>query len=57
MRVWDGSKGEFGIKDDLLVWANVPVVVWQILVRQRRLRKRLDVGAEKGGRRSVPLNT
>lgn len=24
MRVWVGSKGEFGIKDDPLVWTNVP---------------------------------
>lgn len=24
MRVWVGKKGEFGIKDDPLVWANVP---------------------------------
>lgn len=24
MRVWDGGKGEFGIKDDPLIWVNVP---------------------------------
>lgn len=59
MRVWVGSKGEFGIKDDPLVWTNVPSCGMADFskIEETKREKDLVVEQKKGGRRNVPLNT
>lgn len=56
--MWVGGKGEFGIKDDSLVWGNVPGCGMADFnkIEETKREKRLGGGTEKGSRR-VPFLT